>query len=37
MTSDSDDQKNRPTMLARLSSPTNPAAAPAVIAPGNIS
>ena len=28
MMSESDDQKNRPAMFARLSSPTNPAAAP---------
>ena len=37
MASESDDQKKRPAMFARLSSPTNPAAALAVIAPGNIS
>ncbi len=37
MTSESDDQKNRPIMFARLSSPTKPAAAPIEIVSGNIS
>src|SRR6516225_7232183 len=37
MRSERDDQQNRPTMLNRLSRPTNPDAASADTRPGNIS